>query len=114
LSWQRFAPKEYTDAHFHVCFGKGGLADKKISFITEHVIVTKDGHQFKVDTLVTHNLIIEHYGESHERERRREKDAWRKSLLEKDGFKVLEFWDSQVKDDFDGVINQILEFLKEK
>lgn len=108
MSWRRFAPKQWTSAHFRVCFGKGGLADRKVPFITEHVIMCGE-HQFKVDTLVSPNVVVEHLGESHERERRREKDEWRAKILRSYGYKVLEFWDSEVDSDFEGVLTQILQ-----
>ena len=35
------------------------------------------------------------------------KDNWRTRLIEKRGFSVLRFWDSEVLTDIDGVIDRI-------
>jgi len=113
LSWHRFVKHaEYTNAHFYFAFWV--LQPNGIPFKTEGVITTKDGHQFKYDTLAGHNVVIEHLGESHENENRREKDCWRKRILERDGFKVLEFWDSQIWSDPEGALAQVKEFLKDE
>ena len=111
MSWHRFVKHtEYTNAHFYFAFWV--LKPNGIPFKTEDVIVTKDGHQFKYDILAGHNVIIEHLGESHQNDRRREKDEWRKQILERDGFKVLEFWDSQIWSDPAGALAQVKEALK--
>ena len=105
MGWQRFAKHlEYTDAHFLFCFW--GLARRKIPFKTE-VVVACGRHQFKVDTLAYHNVVIEHDGESHDAERRREKDEWKDRLLREHGFKVLRFTDSQVHRDFEGCLDKV-------
>jgi len=113
MSWHRFVKHtEYTNAHFYFAFWV--LKPNGIPFKTEDYIVTKDGYEFKYDTLAGHNVVIEHLGESHQNERRREKDEWRKRILERDGFKVLEFWDSQIWSDPEGALAQVVELLKDE
>jgi len=108
VSWQRFAPKEYTNAHMKLCFEKGGLADHHIPFQTE-IYVTVDGWTFKLDVLVTPNLNVEVDGDSHKRTRRQEKDSWRDGLLEQDGFRVFRFSDWQINHEFESCVNQVVE-----
>ena len=103
MSWMRFAPTTYTHAHWHLCFGEGGLADKGVPFQTEYRIAG-----FRVDIYITPNLIIEVDGDSHQRQRRQAKDAWKDAVLRKHGFTVLRFTDTQIKKHFDAVMDEIL------
>ena len=64
MSWQRFAPKEWTKAHRKLCWGKGGLAEHHIPFLTEDYVEV-DGWTFKYDVLVTPNIWVEVDGDSH-------------------------------------------------
>jgi len=108
MSWMRFAPTTYTHAHWHLCFGKGGLADKGVNFFTEYIIDCGADGQFKVDTYIPHDVIVENDGASHTRERRREKDAWKDAVLQKHGFTVLRFTDPQITKHFDDVVDEIM------
>jgi len=108
MSWMRFAPTTYTHAHWHLCFGKGGLADKGVNFFTEYIIDCGDDGKFKVDTYIPHNVIVENDGASHMRESRRAKDAWKDRVLRKHGFTVLRFTDTHIQKQFDQVVDEIM------
>lgn len=112
MSWQRFAPKQWTNAHLKFCFGEGGLASKGVPFQTEKYIKVNDGFGFKVDVLVSPNIVVEIDGQSHNRTRRSEKDEWKDELLRFDGFKVFRFTDSEVNHGLEGCVNQVLEALR--
>jgi len=109
VSWRQFAPKEHTKAHRFFAFWV--LAERGIPFKTE-VYVTVDGYTFKVDTLVTPNAVVEHDGESHLRERRKEKDEWKDDLLTKAGYEVFRIPDSEVWDNYDEWADRIEAFLE--
>jgi len=40
------------------------------------------------------------------------KDAWRTGLIERRGYRVIRFWDSEVLTDIDGVLQRIDEALR--
>ena len=110
MSWQIFAPKEWTNAHLKFCFGKGGLTSKGVAFQTEKWLPIGEG-AFKVDVLVSPNIIVEIDGDSHKRTRRTEKDAWKDRLLRDDGFRIFRFTDYEVNHSLEWCVNQVLEAL---
>ena len=107
MSWQRFAPKQYTKAHMKLCFGKGGLAEHNIPFITETVVA-----KFHVDILVSPNLVVEVDGQSHRRDRRSAKDVWKDRVLSGHGFRVLRLTDRRIERELGEVVAEIKGFLE--
>jgi very-short-patch-repair endonuclease len=101
LSWQKFAPKQWTKAHLRL-FHR--LNKEQIPFITETRVLG-----FQPDFLLSPDLIVEVDGESHLRESRRRKDAWKDSVLRREGWTVLRFTDWRVQHDLDGVVDEIKE-----
>lgn len=108
-SWMKFAPTQWTKAHMKLCFE--GLAPAGISFYTEYPIGISKGHGFQVDVLVAPNLVIEVDGESHLRERRREKDEWKDAELNKAGFEVWRFTDAEVNKNLQQIVEKVKAYL---
>jgi hypothetical protein len=108
MSWMRFAPKEWTKAHRKLCWGKGGLADHHIPFLTEDYVEV-DGWTFKYDILVTPNIWVEVDGASHPIESRGRKDGWKDDLLEAGGFEVHRFTDWRINHEFEACVNEVME-----
>ena len=86
-SWMRFAPKQYTNAEIKL---HKALSKANISFFSQYFIA-----KFRCD-FVIRNVVVEVDGESHNRESRRRKDAWKDRCLRKEGYRVLRFTDKQV------------------
>ena len=78
-----------------------------------------DGHKFRrqyqigrfiVDfASVSARLIVEVDGDHHGNDRREALDADRTAWLEKEGWRVIRFWSSQLHSDMDGVVDAIRE-----
>ena len=58
------------------------------------------------------NLIVEVDGGQHGRDKMRNKDEERTKWLQQRGYKVIRFWDNEVLQNIDGVLEKILEALK--
>ena len=108
MSWQRFAPKEWTKAHRKLCFGEGGLAGHHIPFKTEDYVQVGEW-TFKYDVLVTPNIWIEVDGDSHGKPRAQEKDIWKDALLTEEGFDVHRFSDWEINHKFEACVNEVME-----
>lgn len=56
-------------------------------------------------------LIIELDGGGHDRDEQRRADAARSTYLESCGYRVLRFWNNEVVDNIDGVLEKISDYL---
>jgi very-short-patch-repair endonuclease len=66
--------------------------------------------KFIVDFVSLENkLVIEIDGGQHNQEEQLENDMKRRNWLEKDGFRVIRFWNNEVLLNIDGVLEKIME-----
>jgi very-short-patch-repair endonuclease len=70
-----------------------------------------EGHYIVDFACLEHKLIVEIDGGHHNEEFNEVKDTLRTGQLEASGFRVLRFWNNEVKQNIDGVIYKILEAL---
>lgn len=93
------------------------LRDKlNIGFIWQHRINCVDDEgktwSFKVDFFIPPNIVIEVDGDKvHGTRRQLNKMKWRDELLEKHGYKVYHFWQSDIEFDPDFICKQIKEVI---
>ena len=101
----RFMPQGYTKAHLKL---HKALTKANINFVSS---IYQAG--FECD-IVIRDLVVEVDGESHKRESRRRKDAWKDNRLRAHGFTVLRFTDDQVNKNVADCVAEIVYKLLEK
>ena len=91
ILWSRLRAKRFHDLKFKRQYQIG-------KYIIDFVCLEK-------------NLIIELDGWQHKEENQERYDQERTKFLERNGFKVLRFWNNEVNDDLEGVFLKIEEYL---
>ena len=66
------------------------------------------GHYIVDFCCFTKKLIIELDGGQHEEETNRQNDAERTAVLEAQGFRVIRFWNNEVDENIEGVLENII------
>ena len=99
MSWQRFAPKQYTNAELKM---HKALSKANINFLSQYLIAG-----FRCD-FVIRDVVVEVDGKSHNIESRRRKDAWKDRCLRKEGYRVLRFADKEVQKNVAGCVAEIV------